>query len=192
MRNIELASYLRQFKPIMMKKYRLLLSMRMLFLTLMIIGWGNVGWGQPVIWNYDFGTGTGTYSTSGSSTSFFSDNSSASPVDGGTYRIRLGAGGGAFTLANPGTSLGDATELQINAATGTSTNKFGVYDWTNPSPTFYLKAKIRTTSTNTGQLNISVGNSTLVTDNNGFTGHYNNVLANFTIMYNSSGSICYR
>ncbi|QLH29952.1 MAG: hypothetical protein HWD63_11585 [Candidatus Parvibacillus calidus] len=48
---------------------------------------------------------------------------------------------------------------------------------------------MRTTSSNTGQLNISVGLPTVGNDNNGYTSHYNNVLANFTIVYDASGVI---
>jgi len=155
---------------------------RILLLTIFGIGMGLMGWGQP--WNYDFGTGTGTHPTNTISTTFLT----STPANGGTYRVRTGNAGGTMVLANPGTSLGTATELQINAATSTSANKFGVYDWTSPSTVAYLKYKYRTTSTSNGNLNISMGVNTIASDNQGYTSHYNNSIASLTITY-SSGAI---
>lgn len=159
--------------------------LRLGLLWAMMAGVGSV-WGQP--WTYNFGTGTGAYNTaSGNSTTFFS----STPSNGGTYRIRCattGNQGSGFTLANPGTSLGTGTELQVNASVTASTNKFGVHDWTSPSAVGYLKFKYRTTSSGNGNLNVSVGINTLVSDNNGYTNQYNNSLVSFTIAY-TSGSI---
>jgi hypothetical protein len=156
----------------------------LLVVTLFTI-FANVGWGQ---WIYDFGTGTGSYNTaSGSSTTFFS----STPANGGTYRVRCastGNQGAGFVLANPGTTLGTGTELQINAAVTTSTSKFGVYDWTAPSTTAYMKFKLRTTSSGNGTLNINLGVNTLVTDNNGISSEYNNSLVSLSIIY-AAGSI---
>lgn len=146
----------------------------------------NVGWGQT--WTYDFGTGSSSYNTaSGSSTSFFS----STPSNGGTYRIRCattGNQGSGFSLANPGTTLGTGSELQINASGTTSTNKFGVYDWDSPSTVAYVKLKFRNTSSGNGDLNFSLGVNTLVTDNNGYSNQYNNSLVSLTIAY-TSGAI---
>jgi len=137
---------------------------------------------QP--WTYNFGTGTGTHPTNSNSTSFFT----GTPSGGGTYRVRTGSGGGTIVLANPGTALGTDTELQLQSTTGTSTNKFAVYDWGSPSSVGYLKAKIRTTSTGAGNLNISYGINTIGSDNNGYTGHYNNSVASLRVVY-SAGSL---
>lgn len=117
---------------------------------------------QP--WTYDFGTGTGSHTT-GASTTFFT----GTPTNGGTYRVRVGTGNGSFNLVNPGTSLGSATELQMPAASGTSTNKFGVYSWTSPTLVAYMKANVRTTSTGNGQLFIQMGSSTWPSDNSNAT-----------------------
>jgi autotransporter-associated beta strand protein len=138
-------------------------------------------WGQ--VWTYDFGTTTGTI-TSGANTAFFP----SPPSGGGTYRVRIGSAGGGVTLANPGTSLGSATEAQITAATSTSSNKVGVYDWTTPTTVGYLKANIRTTSTAAGNLNISFGVNTVANDNQGYTSHYNNSLASLRMVY-SAGAL---
>ena len=132
---------------------------------------------QP--WTYDFGTGTGTHPTNSISTTFLT----STPSGGGTYRVRTGSAGGTIVLANPGTALGTATELQLNAATSASTNKFGVYDWTTPSTVAYLKAKVRSTGTGTGGLNVSLGLNTLGSDNSGYTSSYNSALASFTMTH---------
>ena len=141
-----------------------------------------LGWGQ--VWTYDFGTGTGTHPTNTISTTFLT----STPVGGGTYRVRTGTGGGTIVLANPGTTLGAGSELQIQSSTSASTNKFGVYDWNTPSTVAYLKGKIRNTSGTTGNLNISLGLNTIGSDSNGYTNHYNNSVASLTITY-TAGAI---
>jgi hypothetical protein len=102
--------------------------------------------------------------------------------------VRIGTAGGGVALANPGTSLGSGTEAQITAATSTSSNKVGVYDWTSPTTVGYLKANIRTTSTAAGNLNISFGVNTVANDNQGYTSQYNNSLASLRMVY-SGGSL---
>lgn len=147
---------------------------------------------QP--WTYNFGTGTGTANNTNAGsglTTFYSTTVSpatATPSGGGTYRVRIGTGGGSLTNPNPGTSLGSGSEANLVAATGTSTNKWGVYDWTGPTSAGYLKAKLRTTSSGNGNLNISFGTNVLVTDNNGYTNQYNVSAASLTIAY-TSGAI---
>ena len=140
---------------------------------------------QP--WTYDFGTGTGTANNANAG-SGKTDLFPSTPSGGGTYRVRVGAAGGSVALVNPGTSLGTASETQINAATSTATNKFGVYDWNSPSTVAYVKTKFRTTSSGTGNLNFSLGINTMANDNQGYTSHYANSLASFTIAY-SAGAI---
>ncbi len=140
------------------------------------------GYTQP--WSYNFGTGTGTHPTNSTSTSFLT----SLPSGGGTYRVRTGTGGGTIVLDNPGTSLGTGSELVINSATGTSTNKFGVYTWNSSSDYMYLKCKIRTTSSGNGNINLSVGTSAIGSDNQGFTSQYNASLASMRINY-SGGAI---
>jgi hypothetical protein len=146
-------------------------------LALMLIA--GKGWGQP--WTYNFGTGTGSH-TSGPSTDFL-----PAPLSG-TARVRIGSGAGQISLNNPGTTLGSGTELQIVAATGTSTNKAGIYTWTSPSTIAYVRFLYRTTSSGNGNLNFSLGASALGSDNQGYTGSYSNAFVSFTITY-ASGSI---
>lgn len=158
------------------------------FLVLLVSG---DGFGQAV-WTYDFGTtcSTCTYTTNSSFSTTFLSSAAPLPSEGGTYRIRRSNNqGGTFTISNPGTSLGTGNELQFNAATGNSSNKFGVYNWTNPTTAFYLKAKIRTSSSNTGVLTIGVGNNTFASDNNNLSASYNTLLTSLSINYNSSGAI---
>jgi hypothetical protein len=146
----------------------------------MVFVLGCAGIANAQTYTYDFGTSTGSH-TSGASTSFFSDT----PTNGGTYRVRVGTAGGGFELVNPGTSLGSGTELQVTAATSTATNKFGIHDWSSASETLHLSFKLRTTSSTNGNLAVVFGNSTIATDNNGYTGQYNNSLGVFSISYNS-------
>jgi len=144
---------------------------------------------QP--WTYDFGTGTGSNAAAGTgSTTFFSTNTAATPVNGGTYRIRTGSTPGTgFVLSNPGTSLGAGTELQIAASTSTSTSKFTIYGWTSPSTVAYVKYNLRTTSSANGNLAIQLGNGVVTgTDNQGFTSGYGGSVASLNIAY-TSGAI---
>lgn len=138
---------------------------------------------QP--WTYDFGTATGSNNSASTGNTTFLNGLTSTPVGGGTYRIRTGSTPGTgFVVANPGTSLGTLGEFQINASTSSSSNKFGIYDWSSTSSVAYLKFKLRTTATSgTGQFAFVVGVNTLVTDNQGFTSHYNNALAHFSILY---------
>ncbi|MBX3729796.1 MAG: hypothetical protein KF858_11475 [Candidatus Sumerlaeia bacterium] len=76
-------------------------------------------------YNYDFGTGTGSFSTASTE-----DLTFLPAPPSGTARVRVGATGGSFTLANPGdAAVGSGTELQIVAPTSTSRNKFAITDF---------------------------------------------------------------
>ncbi|MFC2100463.1 T9SS type A sorting domain-containing protein [Bacteroidota bacterium] len=83
-------------------------------------------------WSYDMGTDTGTHS-SGTSTSFLPD-----PVSGNDF-VRVGSGGGAIILENPGSvKIGSKSELIIKASSTTSYNKTSVYDYSSGT-SFYIK-----------------------------------------------------
>lgn len=144
--------------------------------------------GEAQPWTYNFGTATGTFNTASTPSTTFLSGLTALPSGGGTYRVRMGAGGGSFVVANPGVSLGTNGELQITAPTSASTNKFGVYSWTGTTNVAYVKVKIRTSSSDNGALSFSLGNSTFPSDNNNQAASYNTMLASFTINY-TSGSI---
>ena len=134
---------------------------------------GN-GYAQP--WTYNFGTNTGSYTNSNGSSTTFLSGLTALPTNGGTYRTKVSNGtGGGFAVVNPGSTLGTTGELQITAATNTSTNKFNIYGWTSPSTVAYLKCSMRTTcaaTTGSGVFAIQLGDgsTTTGTDNLDYTG----------------------
>lgn len=139
-----------------------------------------VSFAQP--WTYNFGTGIGTANNANAgsgNTAFFT----GTPTGGGTYRVRVGAGGGSISLNNPGSTLGTDSELQLNAATGASTNKFSVYSWSTPTSVAYMKTKIRSTSSANGALAITMGTAPTGSSNNGYSSDYAGTLASVIINY---------
>ncbi len=112
---------------------------------------------------YDFGADTGTH-TSGVSETLLP----APDTGGGTARVRVGAGGGQFALENPGSaSLGSGSELVITAPTGTSVNKFSIYDYDDATPAFQLSFSLEA-SGNSGDWILTVGDGASYSDNNPF------------------------
>ena len=93
--------------------------------AILFLGSVGKGWGQP--WTYNFGTGTGSYTTPNSASTTFLP---APPS--GTARVRIGTGGGSFHLENPGLpALGTESEFRASASTSSSSmNKFSIYDYT--------------------------------------------------------------
>lgn len=142
-----------------MKKTLMLLSLTALTLT------GTQA--ANTIWDYNFGTGTGTYSTNNSSTTFLP----TPPEGGGTARVRVGTGGGSFNLENPGSALGSGSELRIVAPTGTSVNKFSIYDYAEASTAFTLSFDLRLSGGSSGIFYLFTGNGASFSDNSGFTGN---------------------
>lgn len=110
---------------------------------------------QP--WTYDFGTGSGSHIVNNAFSTTFLNDIKPTPVGGGTYRVRRGGQGGGLFVANPGTTLGSESELQIQGASGTATNKFTVFGWDNPSKIAYMKFKMRTTSSASGYIAFHLG-----------------------------------
>ncbi len=91
-------------------------------------------------WDYDFGTGTGTYNTPGLSNTFLP----TPPTNGGTAYVILGSGGGEFSLVNPGI-LGSGSELQATAGSDSLDgliNKFTIYNLSGDK-TFSVKFSVR-------------------------------------------------
>ncbi|MDP2173863.1 MAG: hypothetical protein Q8J62_08825 [Candidatus Cloacimonadaceae bacterium] len=84
-------------------------------------------------WPYNFGTGTGSFATSNTSSTTFMPQPSAVPVSGGEdYVYCSNVGGGGLFLENPGLpTIGSATELRLQASTNASPNKFSIYNNTN-------------------------------------------------------------
>lgn len=170
----------------MKKKLRYLFTLIALFISVCFIS--QTSYGQP--WFYNFGTGTGNFDTANkSSTTFINMYGGPTPDGGGTFRLRtspIGTSGAGEILANPGTSLGSGTELQLNAANSAAINKLTVYGWSNPTPQAYVKYKFRSTSTDTGVIAFTMGDgvSLLYTGNDTYTA-YASTMAAFTIAYKS-------
>ncbi|MCB0763537.1 MAG: hypothetical protein KDB84_02450, partial [Flavobacteriales bacterium] len=133
------------------------------------------GFAQP--WTYDFGTTTAALANNSNSTSFFP----GTPSGGGTYLVRRGSQGGAIELQNPG-AIG-SSDLFIRAATGGSTNKFTVANWSTPSGAAYVKFKMRTASTGNGLIYFALGsgtNYTVVGNQHNFTQSLADITFSFT------------
>ncbi len=119
------------------------------------------------IWDYNFGTETGVYSTANSSSTTFLP---APESNGGTARVRVGSGGGSFNLENPGSSLGSGSELRIVAPTGGSVNKFSIYDYGDASTAFTLSFDLLLSGGSSGTFYLITGNGASFSDSNAFTG----------------------
>ncbi|MDX9751682.1 MAG: hypothetical protein RBT71_11420 [Flavobacteriales bacterium] len=133
---------------------------------------------QP--WSYDFGDpGGAALPPNTVSTTFFP----GTPPGGGTYRARAGNQGGGIALVAPGTSLGSGAEVQLTAATGTSTNKFGVYSWDATGRTAMVGFKWRTTATGNGTLAFNLGNAISASSNNTISGVQTQSLALVRLVY---------
>ena len=116
-------------------------------------------------WDYDFGTSTGTYANNAISTNFLP----ATRQGGGTAMVRIGGGGGSFTLTNSDV-LGSGSALVGIASSNTSVNKFSIYDFSNPSATFSLSFDMRLSGGSSGQWLLFAGNGASFTNGNSFTG----------------------
>ena len=114
-------------------------------------------------------------------TSFFT----GTPAGGGTYRIRIGTGGGNLVLDNPGTSLGTGTEARLTAPTSASSNKLSVYGWDSPSNFAYVKLKLRTTSTGNGIFSFNLARSIAGSSNNNISGDLSQSLSVVRFSYSA-------
>ncbi len=114
------------------------------------------------VWNYDFGSGTGSF-TAGVSESFLP----APAADGGTARVRIGGGGGEFSLVNLGSGSGPSS-LVGTASTSTSVNKFSIYDFAGTG-LFTLNAELTFHGGDSGSWYLLVGNGSRFSDNNSYS-----------------------
>jgi hypothetical protein len=110
-------------------------------------------------WNYDFGSGTGSF-TGGESTTFLPQP----PAAGGTARVRVGSGGGQFSLVNPGSG---SSSLVGTASDSTSVNKFSIYDFAGTG-LFSVEAELTFSGGDSGNWQLFVGNGATFTNNSGF------------------------
>ena len=124
---------------------------------------------QP--WYYDFGIGTGSHTIG------FSETFLPTPqTNGGTARVRVGTGSGSFNLENQSITFGEESYLRAVAPTGSSVNKFSIYDYT-PGKAFTIQFTIRfgdvdgsSTGAESGNWYFFAGDGTGFSDNSGFTG----------------------
>lgn len=112
------------------------------------------------VWNYDFGSGTGSF-TADVSESFLP----ATAADGGTARVRIGGGGGEFALVNSGSG---PSSLVGTASTSTSVNKFSIYDFAGTG-LFTLNAELTFHGGDSGSWYLLVGNGGRFSDNNSYS-----------------------
>jgi hypothetical protein len=140
---------------------------------------------QP--WNYNLGTVTGTFSTSGGvSTTFLP----APPI--GNTRIRVSTTGGSFNLEDQSISFGENVYLRIVAPYSGAVNKFSLYDYT-PSKTFTLRFNVRFGASDgsgtaaSGIWYLIIGDGATFSDNNGFAGLQTFNALRFT--FGASGAI---
>jgi hypothetical protein len=117
---------------------------------------------QP--WDYDFGTGTGSFSIPGESTTFLPTPPS------GIARIRIGSQGGSFNLENPGViGFGSNTELRAVAPTGGSLNKYSMQNYST-GKSFTIKFDLRIDGGSSGTWYFFQGSGSSFTSNTGFAG----------------------
>jgi len=122
------------------------------------------------LWTYDFGTGTGSFTTSsGSSTTFLPQPTTG----GGDDFVRVASGGGGLHLENPGdATVGSGSELRMTASTGASVNKFSIYDYT-AAKAFNLSFNMKlsgSSSGNGGTWSLFLGDGARFADGNTFAG----------------------
>lgn len=117
-------------------------------------------------WAYDFGASTGTFSNaSTTSTNFLPDT----PTGGGMDLVRVGSGGGSFTLTNV-SGFGSGSALVMTAPTSTSVNKFSIADWSSATTAFTLNFDMRLVGGTNGAWYLFAGNGATFTNANSFTG----------------------
>lgn len=123
-------------------------------------------WGAS--YNYDFGTGTGTFAgTQLSSLTFMP----AAPS--GADRVFRGGEGGGFYLENPGVStLGSNTELRIsgtNQAVDNNINKLQISNFAGATQRIYARFSMVLQGTGPGTINVFLGNGNRYDDPNNQT-----------------------
>lgn len=115
------------------------------------------------LWTYDFGTAASNHTT-GISSNFLPQAPS------GEDRVRIGTGAGGFYMENPGdVGVGTDTELRIVAPTGTSANKFSIYNYT-PSNVFSVGMSLKMTGGSSGEFLLLIGDGAMYYDNNTWAG----------------------
>lgn len=135
------------------------------------------------LWTYDFGTGASSHTANAVSLTFLPQPDTG----GGEDRVRVGSGAGGFYMENPGdTGIGTDTELRIVAPTGTSVNKFSIYDYT-AGQSFTLGMTLKMTGGSSGNFYLFTGDGASLSDSSGFTGAQ--VFTGMRLSYGASDAI---
>ncbi len=129
----------------------------MAFLTALFSVWG---WGQTPNGVIDFGNPT--------------NGTTATTANTGFGGVRIGTGGGGFTLQNPGQSIGTGGELKGVAPTGGSINSVAITsgEYGTSAPTFTIAFDLHLSGGTSGTWYFFAGNGTNfnTTQSNTFTG----------------------
>jgi hypothetical protein len=117
-----------EFEKIVYPMEVIMLKLRFVFCVMVITAFSVL---SATTWDYTFGTGSDSYTTTNSSSTTYLTNQ---PATGGTHRVRVGnGGGGGFYRDDPGlVNFGTATELRIVAPTTSGSgniNKYSVYNY---------------------------------------------------------------
>ena len=155
-----------------------------------VTGSPGTGWAQP--WNYNFGTATGSWATSGADSLTFIP---APEPEGGKARVRVGSGGGSFNLENQTIAFGSESYLRAVAPTGASVNKFSIYNFTM-GQAFTLRFLVRFGASSgsadapSGTWSLFVGDGERYSDNLLFVG--SQVFTGIQWQFGDSGTITTR
>ena len=103
-------------------------------------------------WTYDFGTGVGTFTNANSASTNFLP---ATPAGGGTARVRVGTNGGGWSLVNPGG--GSSLAGTASTGTGTTINKFSIFDFASPTTEFSVKFDLKLSGAGEGAWSFFAG-----------------------------------
>jgi hypothetical protein len=127
---------------------------------MLVLGVGNV-WGQTPNGTLNFGTtANGTTATTGNT---------------GFGGVRVGTGGGSFTIQNPGQSIGSDGELRGIAPTNTSVNSVGITstEYGTAATTFTISFEVHLSGGSSGNWYFFAGNgaSFASAQTSGFTGN---------------------
>ncbi len=129
-------------------------------------------------WSYDFSNINDTATNLNSfadNTSFFSNT----PVNGGTYNVKIGGTGGSIILTQ---KTDTSSVLKLTSAANSFTNKFTVYGWSPAEATAYFKCNLKTASTQDGTIVIELGNAGINSVYNNFYSYLNGISTAETVL----------
>lgn len=140
--------------------------MNKIFTTLALVAFAGICFAQTT-WTLNFGTNMGTFTvtpnTAIESTVSQAPNLDVPKTSEPTQIVRLRRSNdtdpGLFELVNTGATIGAGSRLKITAPSGTSSNKFSVYNIAATSKVMRISFKVRFDVGATGEQIFSVGNN---------------------------------